>query len=162
MSSGHKRVLVGVDLKNSHKALGTLAATDPPLRPLNLAHHAIRSQFNPIYLRPESSGNGLRYLCESCAGGGQGNALTNITFPTAIPDALKSTERDHSFEVRAQQDSKSIFGDPAEIFGPGKALETTLVKLGKAGLKPSKKKFQVLEPRKAPAPTSPSGLMRPP
>ena len=37
----------------------------------------------------------------------------------------------------------SIFGDPAEIFSPGKALEKALAKLGKAGLEPNKKKFQV-------------------
>ena len=55
-----------------------------------------------------------------------------------INDALKSTERDHDVEVRAQQDDISIFGAPAEIFGPGKALETILEKLGKVGLEPNK------------------------
>ena len=60
-----------------------------------------------------------------------------------INDALKSTERDHDVEVRAQQDDISVFGDPAEIFGPGKALETILEKLGKVGLEPNKKKSQV-------------------
>ena len=45
--------------------------------------------------------------------------------------------------MRAQQDDISIFGDPAEIFGPGKALGTILAKLGMAGLEPNKKKFQV-------------------
>ena len=127
----------------AQEALGTLAATDPSLHPLVLAHHAISSQFNPIYVRSASLGNGLRHLCESCAGGGQGNALTNIIFPTVINDALKSTERDHRAEVRAQQDDISIFGDPAEIFGPGKALETILVELGKADLELNKKKSQV-------------------
>ena len=105
ISKDLKRVLVSLDLKNSHnsfnrreaqEALETLAATDPPLRPLVLAHHAISSQFNPIYLRSASSGNGLRHLYESCAGGGQGNALTSIIFPTTINDALKSTERDQN------------------------------------------------------------------
>ena len=128
VSKGLKRVLVSLDLKNAHKtfnrreaqeALGALAAIDPSLRPLVLAHHAVSSQFNPIYVRPASSGNGLQYLCESCAGGGQGNALTKIIFLTAINGALKSTERDHCVEVRAQQDDIRIFGDPAEIFGPG-------------------------------------------
>ena len=60
-----------------------------------------------------------------------------------INDALKSTERDHRVEVRAQQDGISILADPAEIFGPGKAFETILVELGKADLEPNKKKFQV-------------------
>ena len=78
-----------------------------------------------------------------------------------INDALKSTERDHNIEVRAQQDDISMFGDPAGVFGPGTALETILARLGKAGLEPNKKKFQVLEPRKIPAPTSPNGLMGP-
>ena len=70
ISNGLKRVLVSLDLKNAHsafnrreaqKALGNLAATDPSLRPLVLAYHAISSQFNPIYVRSGSSGNGLRY-----------------------------------------------------------------------------------------------------
>ena len=82
-------------------------------------------------------------------------------FPTAINDALKSTERDHCVEEQAQHDDISIFGDPAEIFGPGKALETALAKLGKAGLEPNKTKSRCLGLRKIPAPTSPSGLMRP-
>ena len=88
-------------------------------------------------------GNSWEYLCESCAGGGQGNALTNIIFPTVINEALKSTERDHCVEVRAQQDDINIFCGPTEIFGPGKALETILVELGKADLELNKKKFQV-------------------
>ena len=58
-------------------------------------------------------------------------------FPTAMNDALKS-ERGQCVEVRAQHDGISIFGDPAEIFGPGKAPETILAKLGKAGLDPNK------------------------
>ena len=99
-----KRVLASLDLQNAHNsfnrwgaqgALETLAATDPSLRPLVLATHAISTQFNPNYVRPESSGNGQRYLCESRAGGGQGNALTDIISPTAISGSLKSTERDH-------------------------------------------------------------------
>ena len=109
ISKGLKRVLVSPGLKNAHnsfnrrkaqEALENLAATDPSLRPLVLAHHAISSQFNPIYKRPASSGNGQRYLCESCAGVGQGNAVTNRIFSTAINDALKSTDRDHCLEVR--------------------------------------------------------------
>ena len=78
VSKGLKRVLVSLDLKNPHntfncreaqESLGTLAAIDPSLRPLVLAHHAISSQFNPIYVRPASSGHGFRFLCESFAGG---------------------------------------------------------------------------------------------
>ena len=52
-------------------------------------------------------------------------------FPTVINDAPKSTERNNGVEVRAQQGDKSIFGDPAGVFGPGQALETTQAKLGK-------------------------------
>ena len=52
ISKGLKRVLVSLDLKNAQNAfnrrevqvaLETLAATGPSLRPLVLAHHAIRS-----------------------------------------------------------------------------------------------------------------------
>ena len=110
VSKGLKRVLESLDLKNAHnsfnrreaqEALEALAAADPSLRSLVLAHHATSSQFNPIYVRSAFTGNGLRYLCESGVGGGQGNALTNIIFPTVINGALKSTERDHDTEVRA-------------------------------------------------------------
>ena len=68
ISKGLKSVLVSLDLKNAHnafnrreaqEALETLAAIDPSLRPLVRAHHAISSQFNPIYCRSASSGNGL-------------------------------------------------------------------------------------------------------
>ena len=130
--------------RGAQEALEALAATGSSLRPLFLAHLAISSKFNPIYARSAPPGNGLRYLCEICAGGGQGSALTNTIFPTAINGALNSTERDHCVEMRAQQDGISIFGEPAEVFGPGKALETILAKLAKAGLEPNKKKFQVL------------------
>ena len=73
VSKGLKRVLVSPDLTNAHntfsrreaqEALETLAAINPSVRPLALAHHAISSQFNPIYVRSASSGHGLRYLCE--------------------------------------------------------------------------------------------------
>ena len=74
ISKDLKRVIFSPDLINAHnafnrreaqEALVALAATDPPLRPLVLAQHAISSQFNPIYVCSESSGNDLRYLCES-------------------------------------------------------------------------------------------------
>ena len=45
--------------------------------------------------------------------------------------------------MQAQQDDRCIFGDPAEVFGPGKAIGTILAKLGKPGFEPNKKKFQV-------------------
>ena len=62
-SKSLRRALVSLDLKNAHntfnrrkaqEALETLAATDPSLRPLILAHHAISSQFNPVYVRSAS------------------------------------------------------------------------------------------------------------
>ena len=74
VSKGPKRVLVSLDLKNAHnsfnrreaqEALEALAAADPSPRSQVLAHHAISSQFNPIYVRPASMGNGLRYPCDS-------------------------------------------------------------------------------------------------
>ena len=82
--------------RGAQGAFENLATTGPSPRPLDLSHNAISSQFNPIYVRLASSGNGLRYLYESYAGGGQGNALTNIILPTAINGALESTERDHN------------------------------------------------------------------
>ena len=63
ISKDLKRALFSLDFKNAHnastrreaqEALETLAATDPSLRLLVLANHAISSQFNPIYLRSAS------------------------------------------------------------------------------------------------------------
>ena len=151
MKLGHCKVLVSLDLKNAHnafnrrkaqEALETAAAADPRLRPLVFAHHAISSQYNPIYVRSSRTNGGLRFLCESRAGGGQGNALTNIIFPMVIDSALKTTEAEFGIEVRAQQDDISLFGDPDKIFGAGKALESILEKLSEVGLEPNKKKFQ--------------------
>ena len=108
-------------------ALKTLAATGPSLRPLVLAHLEISSLLNPIYVHSASAGHDRRYHCESCSGGGQGNALTSIIFPTAINGALMFTERGHSAEVRAQQDDKRIFGEPAECADKPEWLDRTAV-----------------------------------
>ena len=88
ISKSLKHALVSHESKNAHsafnrreaqEALETLAATGPSPRLLVLAHHAISSQFNPIYERSASSSNGLRYLCESCAGRGQRQQHPNQT-----------------------------------------------------------------------------------
>ena len=115
--------------RNSYKrrkalqALRELVAKDPSFRPLLRAFEATSSQPNPIFVRSSTTSNGLKFLCDSSAGGAQGNPLTNIIFPVVINDTLKSTEAEHpGVETRAQQDDINLWGDPDMIFGTGKAL----------------------------------------
>ena len=87
----HYNALVLLDLKNAHnayerataqRALGALAATDPSPRPLLLARHSTSSQNYPTYARSSQTKTGPKYLCESSAGGGQGNTLTSMSCRT--------------------------------------------------------------------------------
>ena len=79
-----------------------------------LAHHrTISSQKKPIYVRSSQTKTGLKYFCESSAGGGKGNPLTRITFPVVIDKALKTAEP-NGVEPRAQQDDIHLWGDPDE------------------------------------------------
>ena len=64
--------------------------------------------------------------------------------------------------MRAQEGNIGIFGDPAGVFGPGKAPEITLAIIGKSGAEPNKKSFRCLEARIAPAPKGLSDSMRSP
>ena len=108
-----------------------------------LAHHSISSQNNPIYVRSSQTEAGLKYLCESSAGGGQGNPLTNIIFPVVIDKALKAAES-NNVEPRAQQDDIHLWGDPDEIFGEDGTLARLLADLKAVGLDPNLTKFQLL------------------
>ena len=54
-------------------------------------------------------------ICESSAGGGQGNPLTSISFPVVIDKALKTAEPS-DVEPRAQQGDIHLWGDLDEIF----------------------------------------------
>jgi hypothetical protein len=47
-------------------------------------------------------------------------------------------------EIRAIQDDMTMMGDPEQIFGPGKALESLLELLAKVNLSPSRAKFQCI------------------
>ena len=74
-------------------------------------------QKNPIYIRDPSETNGLRFLCDSAAGGGQGNALTGPAFVMVIDEAMKSTEEKFGITIRAIQVDMALLGDAKVIFG---------------------------------------------
>ena len=94
-------------------------------------------------MRSSQTETGLKYLCESSAGGGQGNPLTSIIFPVVIDKALKAAES-NGVEPRAQQDDIHLWGDPDEIFGEDGTLARLLADLKADGLDPNLTKFQLL------------------
>ena len=103
-------------------------------------------------MRMPNADRGLAHLCDGKAGGPQGSALTNVTFPVAINTALKATEAKYPHdEVRAIQDDCDIMGPPDEVFGTTNeygeiedegALQFLLDELAKLDLEPNKGKFQ--------------------
>jgi len=77
----------------------------------------MRFQKNPTYIRDPSETNGWRFLCDSEAGGGQGNALTGPSFVMVIDEAMKSTDEKFGIIIRAIQDDLTLLGDAKVIFG---------------------------------------------
>ena len=108
-----------------------------------LAQDPISSQNNPIYVRSSQTEPGLKYLCESSAGGGQVNPLTTIIFPVEIDKALKEAES-NGVEPRAQQDDIHLLGDPDGIFGEDRTLARLLVDLKAVGLELHLTKLKLL------------------
>ena len=53
-----------------------------------------------------------------------------------INSALKGIEALVSTEILAIRDDMTLMGDPVDIFGPGKAMESSLALLAKADLEP--------------------------
>ena len=84
-----------------------MAATGSSLRSLVLAHDSISSQNNPIYVRSSQTESGLKYFCESSAGGGQDNPLPSIMSPVVFDKALKAAESNGG-APRAQQDDTHL------------------------------------------------------
>jgi hypothetical protein len=95
-------------------------------------------------VRDINAANGWSYLCESAAGGGQGNPLTGIAFVATIDAPLKGIEEKFNVKIRAIQNDMTMMGDPEQIFGPGKALESLLELLAKVNLSPNRVKFQCI------------------
>ena len=121
-AKGLQKGLVFLDLTNGHNAYKrtaarrspeALAATELSMRSLVLAHHSIFSQNNPIYVSSSQTETGIKYLCESSAGGGKSNPLANIVFPVVIEKALMAAEP-NGVEPRAQQDDTHLWRDPDE------------------------------------------------
>ena len=100
-----------------------------------LAQSSISSQNNPIYVRSSQTETGLKYLCHSSAGAGQGNAFTSIIFPVVFDKALKAVEA-RGVVSRAQQDDIHLWVDPDEIFGADGALATLLLDLSRPRPRP--------------------------
>jgi hypothetical protein len=157
-SLGIRAVGVALDVANAHntfdreasiEALNSIADADESLRSLPRAWHSLIFQKNGIFVRDinEAFANGWSFLCDSSAGGGQGNPLTGLAFVATIDAALKGIESKFGVEIRAIQDDMTIMGDPDTIFGPGMALESLLELLDKVGLKPNKSKFSASAPR---------------
>jgi hypothetical protein len=148
------RVLVVSDIKNAHNSfdrvkcrdnIAAVVSQNPLIAPLLLGLQATLSQPNPIYTRTEKDCSGLSYLCDSCQGGGQGNALTGLAFVLTIDPVLKGVEALFDVEVKAIHDDIVLFGDPENIFGTNKALEYLIEGLKDvAGCTPQLQKFQVL------------------
>jgi hypothetical protein len=148
------RVLVVSDIKNAHNSFDrtkcrsnifAAVSEDPSLSPLLLGLQATLSQPIPIYTRTEKNSSGLSFLCDSCQGGGQGNALTGLAFVLTIDPVLKGIESNFDVEVKAIHDDIVLFGHPDDIFGDNKALQYLIDGLQRvAGCTPQLKKFQVL------------------
>jgi hypothetical protein len=75
-------------------------------------------------VRDIDSAHGWSFLCKTAAGGGQGNPLTGTAFVATIDAPLKGIEAKFKVEIHAIQDNMTMMGDPEQIFGPGKALES--------------------------------------
>jgi hypothetical protein len=153
MALGNRAVAVALDISNAHntfdreasiEALSSFADADGGLRSLLRAWHALTFQKNPIFVREIDAANGWSYLCESAAGGGQSNPLTGIAFVATIDAPLKGIEAKFNVEIRAIQDGMTMMGDPEQIFGPGKALESLLELLAKVNHSPNRVKFQCI------------------
>jgi hypothetical protein len=92
---GKNHVGISLDIKNAHnraKANLTVlkaAQKNPKLNPFAIALDA-RTILKPdTFMRSNKHKGGSQRLCRSEAGGGQGNALTGVTFALLIDRALK-------------------------------------------------------------------------
>lgn len=118
--------IVSLDVRNAHNEfnrksmiseLDQLILENPELKTLRCGLLSTIGIQPTIYMRDYKNPSGFLDLCNSCQGGGQGNALTNIAFPIAINRFLKSCESSHAnIEVRAYQDNITIIGALEDIF----------------------------------------------
>ncbi len=118
--------IVSLDIRNAHNEfnrknmiseLDQLVISNPELQPLRCGLLSTIGIQSTIYMKDYTSQSGFLQLCNSCQGGGQGNALTNIAFPIAINHFLKSCETLFpNVEVRAYQDNITLIGAINDIF----------------------------------------------
>jgi hypothetical protein len=156
---GTRLVFVKIDIRNAHNEFSRLALRDilstrvaagePDLSPLLLGLQSTLGIHPAIYARSTRTPTGFRHLCDSCRGGGQGNALTGAAFTLAIDPTLKNTEIQFpTVTVKADQDDITMFGPPEDIFtdaaGTAHALEYMLSGLASISCVIQESKCQVL------------------
>jgi hypothetical protein len=114
-------VAVTLDISNAHntfdreasiEALSSFADADGGPRSLPRAWHANTFQKNPIFVRDIDAASGWPFLCESAAGGGQGNPPTGIAFVATTDAPLKGIEAKFKVEIHAIQNDMAMMGDP--------------------------------------------------
>ena len=152
---GDDEVVVAIDLKNAHNTFSRakanmeaqrLALTNRSLQAFATCFDVVTVTKPDIYMRSSKTGSGLKLLCRSESGSGQGNGLTGNGFVITIDSALKKVSSTYpGVVVKAIQDDINLKGSPEDIFGSGDdagALALLLHGLGLVGLEPNKKKFQ--------------------
>ena len=136
-----------IDIANAHNEfardfaideMNAQAKADPRLGPLPVAFDAITHAAPGVFMRSNTDPSGFTKLCDSKAGGGQGNALTNLAFPSTIDGSLKRTSAKFpDVRVKAIQDDVNVCGDPPQVW---EAVDFLVEDLRKAGLKANLKK----------------------
>jgi hypothetical protein len=94
------------------------AQTNSNLKPFAIGLDALTIVKTDIYMRSNKHEEGFQRLCRREAGGGQGNALTGITFALLIDGPLKKISASHNgIVVRAIHDDILLSASPEGIFG---------------------------------------------
>jgi hypothetical protein len=118
---------ISLDIKNAHNAhdrakanltVQEAAQTNPKLKPFAIALDAQTILKPDISMPSNNHEGGFQRLRRSEAGGGQGNALTVVTFALLIERALKEISASYNgILVRAIHDDFLLSGPPEDIFG---------------------------------------------
>jgi hypothetical protein len=99
-------------------AVQQAAQANSNLKPFPIGLDALTIIKTDLYMRSNKHEGGFQRLRRSEAGGGQGNALTGITFALLINGPLKKISASHNgIVVRAIHDDILLSGSPEDIFG---------------------------------------------
>ena len=116
--------------------------SDPEYLPiLKLTENSLRLE-QTVYHRTTTNGTGLKPLCKSSRGSGQGNPKTNIIYPLTQVESFRLVEELYHVTVRSIQDDLTLAGRAEVIYGKGKALEFLRAKMLEMGnvFHPTKKR----------------------